>query len=58
MSSQAETTKIETELKQLESAFESITDSRIREIAEIRIQECRARLRQLQSALRSNLTRQ
>jgi hypothetical protein len=52
MSSQAESAKIKVELERLESALEAITDSRIREIIEIRIKECRARLRQLQDLLR------
>jgi len=35
------------ELKKLESALKNSTDSRIREVIEIRIEECRAKLRQL-----------
>jgi ferritin-like metal-binding protein YciE len=55
MSSQIEKSKIETEIKLLESSFESFTDSRLREITEIRIKECRERLRRIQAVLRSNL---
>lgn len=55
MSLPPETTKLEAELKQLESAFDGLTDSRIREITEIRIEDCRSRLRQMQATLRSNL---
>jgi hypothetical protein len=43
--SRTEAAKIDSEVKRLESAFESIMDSRIREIAELRIKECRAKLR-------------
>jgi protein subunit release factor A len=52
MSSEAETAKIKAELERLESAFEEMTDSRIREMIEFQIKECRKRLRQLQKLLR------
>ncbi len=55
MSSQGETDKIEAEVRRLESAFENLTDTRLREITEIRIRECRERLRRIQEVLRSNL---
>lgn len=53
MSSQVGTARIKAELKQLESALDNITDSRIREIVEIRIADLRTRLRRLQNLLRS-----
>jgi len=57
MSSKVETAKIEAEIRILESAYEGLTDSHIREITRIRIKECRTRLRQLQAAPRSPLAR-
>jgi len=43
-----EIAKITNELKKLESALNTCTDSRIREVIEIRIEERTLRLRQLQ----------
>ena len=45
----AEIAKVTNEIKKLESALEACTDSRIREVIEIRIEERTLRLRQLQS---------
>jgi hypothetical protein len=44
-----EIAKITNELKKLESALNASTDSRIREVIEIRIEERNYRLRQLQA---------
>jgi hypothetical protein len=52
MSSQAETAKIDAELKLLRSALGTLADTRIRDVIENRIKECRARLRRLQKLLR------
>jgi hypothetical protein len=49
---QAETAKIEAELKLLCSALDYLTDTSLRKVIEIRIKECRTRLRQLQDLLR------
>jgi predicted negative regulator of RcsB-dependent stress response len=53
MSSRVETARIKAELHELESALNNITDSRIREIVEIRIVELRTKLRRFQNLLRS-----
>jgi len=53
MSSRVETARIKAELHELESALNNITDSRIREIVEIRIAELRTKLRRFQNLLRS-----
>jgi hypothetical protein len=55
MSSHVEAAKIKAEVEKLESAFQSSTDSIIREVIRVRIEECRTKLRQLQTALRSSL---
>jgi hypothetical protein len=47
MSSKAEIETIEAELRPLQSALKSLTDSRLREVIETRIKICRTRLRQL-----------
>lgn len=52
MSSQKETAKIKAEIERLESAFDDLTDTRLREIIKIRIKECRDRLQRLQALLR------
>jgi hypothetical protein len=44
-----EISKITNELKRLESALDACTDGRIREVIEIRIEECSLRLRQLRA---------
>jgi len=43
-----EMSRITSEIERLESALKDITDSGIREVTEVRIEECRLRLRQLQ----------
>jgi hypothetical protein len=52
MSARAETAKIEAELKLLRSALDALTDSRLRGVIEIRIKDCRVRLRRLRDTLR------
>jgi hypothetical protein len=52
MSSKAETTKIEAELKLLRSALDALTDTRLRDVIENRIKECGVHLRRLQELLR------
>jgi hypothetical protein len=52
MSARAETAKIEAELKLLRSALGALTDSRLRGVIEIRIKDCRVRLRRLRDTLR------
>jgi hypothetical protein len=44
-----EISKITNELKRLESALDTCTDGRIRQVIEIRIDECSLRLRQLRA---------
>ena len=44
-----EISKITNEIKRLESALDTCTDGRIREVIEIRIDECSLRLRQLRA---------
>ena len=47
-----EIAKIKVEVEELESALKRIADTRVREVIEIRIEECQVRLRQLQVILR------
>jgi hypothetical protein len=45
-----EIAEITAELEKLESALKNVTDTSIREVIEMRIEECRLRLRQLQAS--------
>jgi hypothetical protein len=54
MSSQAETAKIEAELKLLCSALDYLTDTSLRKVIEIRIEELRGRLLRFQDILRKS----
>ena len=54
MPSQKETAKIKAKIERMEFTSDDLTDTRVREVIEIRIKKCRDRLLRLKTLLRQS----